>query len=192
MCLINADFFPNHHVSCCEINSAPQNHKELRVVMIPVKDLYTQHMNPNMQLIKRLFPPMKKFSINWCQFEFFPCMWKDFRFINNYMDLSDQFFKIFLLVIAEVWKHEIWRTKRKWDAELGLAGPTMTITIKKTVWMSKSVKIMSQSGLHVTKETSAITSMLYGKTILHIKQTIITNTEISKQRIKGFILNQKW
>lgn len=29
MCLINADFFPNHHVSCCEINSAPQNHKEL-------------------------------------------------------------------------------------------------------------------------------------------------------------------
>lgn len=144
MCLINADFFPNHHVSCCEINSAPQNHKELRVVMIPGKDLYTQHMNPNMQLIKRLFPPMKKFSINWCQFEFFPCMWKDFRFINNYMDLSDQFFKIFLLVIAEVWKHEIWRTKRKWDAELGLAGPTMTIAIKKTAWMSKSVKIMSQ------------------------------------------------
>lgn len=144
MCLINADFFPNHHVSCCEINSAPQNHKELRVVMIQVKDLYTQHMNPNMQLIKRLFPPMKKFSINWCQFEFFPCMWKDFRFINNYMDLSDQFFKIFLLVIAEVWKHEIWRTKRKWDAELGFAGPTMTFTIKKTAWMSKSVKIMSQ------------------------------------------------
>lgn len=186
MCLINADFFPNHHVSCCEINSAPQNHKELRVVMIPGKDLYTQHMNPNMQLIKRLFPPMKKFSINWCQFEFFPCMWKDFRFINNYMDLSDQFFKIFLLVIAEVWKHEIWRTKRKWDAELGLAGPTMTITIKKATW---SVQINCQS---ITKENSAITSMLYGKTILHIKQTIITNTEISKQRIKGFILSQKW
>lgn len=54
-------FSPIIMFPCCEINSAPQNHKELRVVMIPVKDLYTQHMNPNMQLIKRLFPPMKKF-----------------------------------------------------------------------------------------------------------------------------------
>lgn len=60
------------------------------------------------------------------------------------MDLSDQFFKIFFPVIVQVWKHEIRRTKSKRNAEFGLAGPKMNIPIKKTAWMSKSVKIMSQ------------------------------------------------
>lgn len=55
MCLINADFFPNHLVSCCEINSVPQNQEELEIVMIPGIDLFKQHMNPNMQLINFFF-----------------------------------------------------------------------------------------------------------------------------------------
>lgn len=111
MCLINADFFPNHHVSCCEINSAPQNHKELGVVIIPVRDLYTQHMNPNMQLIKRLYPPMKKFSINWCQFEFFPCMWKDFRIYQQLYGFIWSIFQNFLP--GNCWSLEAWNMKNK-------------------------------------------------------------------------------
>lgn len=94
---------------------------------------FTQHMNPNMQLIKKTFFSLWTNSIIWCQFSFFPCMccstWN--------LDLSTHIW-IYLIHFSKlswllkVWKHEIWITERKLNAVVLKAGPTMTITIKKT------------------------------------------------------------
>lgn len=61
---------------------------------------FTQHMNPNMQLIKKLFLFMNKFYhlVPVFILSMHVSQYMEFRFINTYMDLPDPFFKIVLIV----------------------------------------------------------------------------------------------
>lgn len=70
---------------------------------------FTQHMNPNMQLIKKTFFSLWTHSIIWCQFSFFPCMCRSTR----NLDLSTHiwiylinFSKLSWLLKSESMKYE--------------------------------------------------------------------------------------